>query len=161
QAAAAAPGSGALLADQLRTANRTFGGHRPRQRASGTMRLDHAHDLGNHVAGAAHDDGVALAHVQACDLVGVVQGGIGDGDAGDLYRFQTRDRRDRAGAPDLDLDRAQHGGLFLRRILVRQRPARRARDEAHLALLAVVVELVDHAVDVVGQRVALLADAAV
>ena len=160
QPAAAAPGGRALLAHQLRCAHRALSGHRPRHGTGRSMLLDHAHDLGNHVAGAAHDHRVALAHVQARDLVGVVQGRVGDGDAGHLHRLQPGHRRDRAGAADLHLDRAQHGGLFLGRELVRQRPARRARYETHLALLVVVVELVDHAVDVVGQRVALCADAA-
>src|SRR5690606_3223343 len=50
------------------------------------------------------------------------------------------------------------GRLLLRRELVRQRPARGARDEAHRALLVVAVELVDHAVDVVRQRIAAFAD---
>ena len=113
----------------------------------------HAHHLGNHVAGAAHDHAVADAHVQSRDLVGIVQRGVGDGDAGHLHRRQPRDRRGGAGATDLDLDRLDRGGLLLRRKLVRDRPARRARDETHLALAGVVVQLVDHAVDVVRQGV--------
>ena len=47
--------------------------------------------------------------------------------------------------------------LLLRRVLVRHRPARLARDEAEPLLQRARVDLVDHAVDVEGQRVALRA----
>ncbi len=120
-----------------------------------------AHDFRDHVAGAAHDHGVADAHVEARDLVGVVQGRVGHGDAADEHRRQPHSRRRRAGAADVDLDRLDRGLLFLRRELVRDRPARRAADEAEFALAGEVVELVDDAVDVERQRVALLADARV
>ena len=119
----------------------------------------HAGNLGDHVARAPHDHRIAHAHVQARDLVGVVQGGVGHHHAGDADRRQPRDRRDRAGAPDLHLDRHDRGGLLLRRELVRQRPARRARNIAKLLLLVEPVELVDDTVDVVGQRIAARADA--
>jgi len=51
-----------------------------------------------------------------------------------LYRLHPRARRGGAGAADLHLDVEQAGGLLLRGKLVRDRPARRARDETHLAL---------------------------
>src|SRR5690606_23712982 len=60
-AAAAAPRCGAFLADQFRSADRAVRGHRPWHCTGGTVRLDHAHDLRDHVPGAAHDHGVALA----------------------------------------------------------------------------------------------------
>ena len=74
-----------------------------------------------------------------------------DGDAADEHRLQPRDRRDRAGAADLDVDAQHLGRHFLGRELVRDREARRARDEAELGLLREAVDLVDDAVDVVGQ----------
>ncbi len=124
--------------------------------------LDHdAHDFRNHVAGATHDHGIADAHVEPRDLVGVVQRRIRHGDAADLHRREARGRRRRARAADVDFDRLDGRLLFLRRELVRDRPARRAADETHLALVGVVVELVDDAVDVERQLVALLADARV
>ena len=88
-----------------------------------------AHDLGNHVAGAADDHRVADVHVLAPDLVLVVQRRVGDGHAADEHRLQPRDRRDRAGAPDLDVDAEELGRHLLGRKLVRDRPARLARDE--------------------------------
>ena len=56
-------------------------------------------------------------------------------DAADEHRLELRHRRQRAGAADLELDAFDVVVLFLRRELVRDRPARRARDEAELALL--------------------------
>ena len=53
----------------------------------------------------------------------------------------------------------QFGQRFLRREFMRQRKARRARHEAERVLLVAPVDLVDHAVDVVRQVLALLADA--
>ena len=117
------------------------------------------HHLGNHIAGAAHDHRVADAHVEPRDLVGVVQRGVGDHHARHVHRRQPRHRRERAGAADLYVDRLQRGGLFLRRELVRHRPARRARNEAQRGLLVESIEFVDDAVDVVGQAVATGADA--
>ncbi len=79
-------------------------------------------------------------------------------DAADANRLELADRRERAGSPDLNLDVAQHGHGALRRELVRNRPARRARDEAEPFLPVDAVDLVDDAVDVVVERGALLLD---
>ena len=161
QLAAAAPHRLAFLADDLRAADRALGRHLPRHGAVRAPFGHHADDLRDHVAGAAHDHRVAVAHVQPCHLVGVVQGGTGDGHAAHVHRLHQRPRRHGAGAADIDLDRLQYRHLLLRGELVRDRPARRARDEAHLALPFPVVQLVDHAVDVERQPVACLADATV
>jgi len=118
----------------------------------------HRHHFRDHVAGTAHDDGVADAHIEAGNLVGVVQGGIGDGDACHPHRRQPRHRREHAGTADLHVDGLHRGQFFERGKLVRDGPTRRARDEPHGGLLRIVVELVDHAVDVVRQTVALRAD---
>ena len=91
------------------------------------------HDLQNlrdDVAGALDAHGVADADVLARDLVLVVQRRIGDDDAADRHRIELRDRRQRAGAADVDFDAAQDGRRLFGRELVRDRPARRARDEA-------------------------------
>jgi hypothetical protein len=117
-----------------------------------------AHDLGDHVAGAAHDHGVADAHVLAAHLVLVVQRRVRDRDAADEHRRETRDRRDRAGAADLHLDVEDLGRHFLGRELVRDGEARRARDEAERLLLRQCVDLVDDPVDLVGKLRALGAE---
>ena len=130
-------------------------------RTQRTPVLDHPHHFRNHVASTAHDDAVAHAHVQARNLIGVVQGGAGHGDAAHVHRRHQHPRGDRAGAADVDLDRFDRGRGFLRGELVGNGPARRTRNEAHGALLVEAVQLVDHAVDVVRQGVALAADLAV
>ena len=78
------------------------------------------------ISGAAHDDGVADAHVFAADFILVVQRGIGHGHAADEYRRKPRHRGQRAGTPDLHLDAQQHGHRLLGGKLVRDGPARRA-----------------------------------
>ena len=66
-----------------------------------------------------------------------------------------------AGAADLDFDVLEHGHGPLGRKLVRDRPARAARDEAEPLLPVEPVDLVDDAVDVVVELGALLFDLAV
>ena len=87
----------------------------------------------------------------ALDVVLVVQGRARHHDAADGHRLELGDRRQRAGAPDLDPDRAHHGLGLLGRELVGDRPARRAADVAEPALPVEPVDLDHHAVDVVGQ----------
>ncbi len=59
---------------------------------------DRRDDLGDHLAGAAHDDGVADEHALADDLVGVVQRRHRDRDAADAHRLEDGEGRDGAGA---------------------------------------------------------------
>ena len=131
-------------------------GLRARARASRTRA-----DLRNHVAGAAHDDGVAAARrpcggsrprcaASRCTIV------VPPTNTG--FRRATG-----VSAPVRPTwtSMSEHlGGRFLGGKLVRDRPARRARDEAELLLLGEAVDLVDHAVDVVGELRALGADVA-
>ena len=161
QAGRAAPHRCAFLAYHLCTADRASGRHPPRLRTRRTLVRHHLHHFRDDVAGAAHDHGIAIAHIQSRHMVGVVQRGAGDGDAANLHRPHQGPGRDRAGAADAGFDGFQQGGLFLRRELVRDRPARRARDEAQRALAGVVVELVDHAIDVEWQIVARGTDSSV
>ena len=72
--------------------------------------------------------------------------------AADIDRLEIGDRRQRAGAADLDEDAVQPRARLLGRELVGDRPARRAADEAQPLLPVDAVDLVDDAVDVVGQR---------
>ena len=119
------------------------------------------HHFGNHVAGAADDDTVADQQVLAADLVLVVQGGVGDVDTADEHRLQPRHRRQHTGAPHLHEDVVERGDGLFGRILVRQGEARRPGHEAGLLLQGTVIELVDHAIDGIGQRGPRMADAAV
>ena len=65
---------------------------------------------------------------------------------------QPRDRRYGPGAADLKFDRLDDGQFFLRGKLLRNRPARCARDETQRLLVGDAVDLEHHAVDVIGKR---------
>ena len=119
------------------------------------------HDLRDHIARALDDDGVADANILAFDLVGIVQRRVLHDDPADRDRIESRDRRERAGAPDLDVDRAQHGRRALRGKFVGHRPTRRARNEAEALLIREIVDLVDDAVDIVAERGTLLLNGAI
>src|SRR6478736_1490659 len=135
--------------------------------------VDHDIDhLRNHVASALDDDGIADPYIAAVtqlfpvtadapDVVLVVQRDVLHDDAADADRLQFADRCKRAGAPDLNLDIAQHrrrpfGGEFMR-----DRPPRRTGDEAEAFLPVEAVDLVDDAVDVVIEFGARFLDLAV
>src|SRR5699024_9953032 len=61
-----------------------------RDRRLGAVALsgEHTLDARDHVPGAAHEHGVADAHVHAVDLGGVVQGDVGDRGAADEDRVE-------------------------------------------------------------------------
>ena len=135
--------------------------------------VDHDIDhLRNHVAGAldhhriADPDIAALAQLLALvadplDVILIVQRDVLHDDAADTDRLELADRRERAGAPDLNLDIAQHRHGALGRKLVRDGPARGARDKAETFLPIEPIDLVDDAVDIVVEPGALLFDLAV
>ena len=102
---------------------------------------------------------VADPDVLAADLVEVVEGGPGDGRAGDLGRREVRHRRERPGPPDVRHDVLDHRLDLLRRELVGDRPAGRPADDAEPGLLVEPVDLDDDAVGLVRQGVARLAPA--
>ena len=147
----------------LRARRGRLADHRRLQRARANLRvlvglgalrplLRHdGQDLRDHVAGALQDHRVADADVQARDLVGVVQGGVGDDHAAHGHRRQARHRGEGAGAADLDVDGLQHRARLLRRELPRNPPARGAGDETQAVLPVQAIDLVDHPVDVEGQ----------
>uniref|UniRef100_A0A0N4ZWK6 Amidase domain-containing protein n=1 Tax=Parastrongyloides trichosuri TaxID=131310 RepID=A0A0N4ZWK6_PARTI len=154
QAAGAAALDLVPLAHGFGAADGADGGEDVRDGALGTQRIDHADDLGDDVAGALQDDGVADADVLAGDLVLVVQGGVADHDAADGDGMQAGDGGQGAGAADLDVDAFQNGRGLLRRELVGDGPSRASGDEAEALLPVQTVDLVDHAVDVVAEAAA-------
>ena len=81
--------------------------------------------------------------------------GIGDGDTADKHRREFGDRRELAGTSHLHFNRLYGGELFLCRVFVRHCPTRLAADHAHARLHVDVIDLVDHAIDVKRQTVAL------
>ena len=94
------------------------------------------------------------------DVVLVVKRGVLHDHAADRHRLQLRDGRQRAGPPDLDIDALHARDGFLGGKLVRNRPARIARNEPEPLLPVEAIHLVDDAVDVVVERGALQADVA-
>ena len=141
----------ARLAHRMRAADRAGIRHRKGLRVGRATLGDDADHLGNDIAGTTHDHRVADAEAAlALDFVGVVQSRVGHRNAADEHRLQTRHRRQRAGAADLDVDRLDHGQRFLRRIFVRHRPARLARTESEALLQFEAIDLVHHAIDIEG-----------
>ena len=126
----AAVGDLAVLVDHGAAAHGADLGHAPVDRIGRAFIEHRTHDLGNHVTRLVHDDGVALAHVLATDLVDVVQRGARDGGASDRHRIELCDRREHAGAAHLDANLAQDSLLFLGRKLKGDSPARRAGGKA-------------------------------
>ena len=121
----------------------------------------HGNDLGDDVASAAHDHGVAHAHIFAARFHLVVQRGVGDGHAAHKHGREFGHGREFAGATDLHINRLHRGACFLGGVFVRHGPARLAADKAQGALQHQIVDLVDHAVDVVGQLLTRPTDALV
>ena len=134
-------------------------GHIPLNGASGAFFQHGANNLGNHVAGFMHHDGVAHAHVLAANLVDVMQRGARDGRAGYGNGVEFGDRREHASAAHLNANFAQHGLLFFGREFECNGPTRRAGGKTQVGLLFERVDLHHHAVDIVievgamGERV--------
>ncbi len=142
-----------LLLETLdgRPAHRAAGRHSERVRPGRTALQDHADHLRDHVAGTAHDHGVAHADIAAGHFLLVVQGRVRHGHAPDRDRGQARHGRQCSGASDLHLDVQHLRQGLLGREFVRKRKARRARYEPKCTLRLDRIDLVDHAVDVVRQ----------
>ena len=85
-----------------------------------------------------------------------MQRGARDNAAVDHRWVELRHGRARAGAPHLHGHAAQDGGLLLWRELEGNGPARRLGSEAQLGLEGELVDLDNHAVDVIAQAVAQL-----
>src|SRR5215471_4409313 len=96
----------ALLADDGVAADRAARRHRERRRAGRALLEQHANDLRDHVAALLDDDRVADADVLPREVLVVVERRALDRRARELDRVEGRDRRQRAGAADLDADLA-------------------------------------------------------
>ena len=103
---------------------------------SGRSGQHRADDLGDDVAGLAHDDGVAGTHVLGRDLVLVVERGHADGGAADEHRLEHGERRGPTGAADRHHDVREQRGALLGRELVGDGPPRRLRRGAEQLALA-------------------------
>ena len=109
------------------------------------------HHLRNHVARALQHHAVAHPHPQPRDLVAVVERDVGNDHAAHRHRRQAAHGRQLASAAHLDVDGFQRGFGAFGGKLVRHAPARRLGDKTQPLLPVEPVDLVDHAVDVIGQ----------
>ena len=108
-----------------------------------------AHDLGDDVAGALDHHAVSLAHVEAMHLVEVVERRALHRRAAHEDRRERRDRREHAGAADIDEDVLDRRRRLFGGELERGRPARVVRNKAELLLILDAVDLHDDAVGAV------------
>ncbi len=143
----------AFRANRVGAADRAACRHRESPRSRGTLGRHGFHDLRDDLARLLHEHGIALADVLALDLVLVVQGGPRDGRPGQLDRLQLGHRRELPGASDLHDDLANPCRRLLRGVLHRDGPARELRRRAGDPSERQLVDLDDHSVDLVVQRV--------
>ena len=148
----AAPVGLAGQALHSRAADRALAGHAELAGVGRALIQHHTDHLGNHVTGTTHDDTVTDQKLLAADLVLVVQRGVGDVHAPHEHRLQPGHGREHPGAPHLHEDVLQRGDGLFGRILVGQREAGCAGHETGLRLQMTVIQLIDHAIDGVGQR---------
>src|SRR3989440_93346 len=126
-----------------------------------TLVRDDADHFGDHIARTAHHHRVADPHVLAVHFADVVQGDVAHRHTADEHRGEARHRRERAGPADLKLDSLHDRECLVGGKLVGDGPAWRPRQEAEALLVGALVELVDHAVDLIAQRAAPLAHLAI
>ena len=119
------------------------------------VRTDH---FGNDVAGLLERDEVAHANVALADKVGIVERRTRDGRACKADRLKHRGWGQYTRAPDGDRDIEKPRLLLLGRELVGDRPLRGVRTLAEKESVGEAVDLNDDAVDVVGERVALVSN---
>lgn len=118
---------------------------------------DRPEDLGDDVTGLADHDRVPDEDVLGLDDLLVVQRGELDLRARHRDRLDLGVRRDPAGAADAHLDVDELGVDLFWRVLVGDGPAGCARRRAETSLQTDLVELDDHAVDLVRHRVTVFA----
>ena len=120
---------------------------------SGSALKNYRDDLGNHITRPAHHDRVTDAHILAVQVGKIVQGRVADCRPTDKDRIQARNGGQCAGSSDLEVDRLDATRPFFSGKLVRNRPPRGARHKAQFLLTRIVIDLVDHAIDVKSQSV--------
>ena len=108
-------------------------------------------DLGNNVPCPLHNNAIPGAHSQSGNFIAVVQGYVGHNDAAHRYWGQATHGRQLARPAHLNIDKLKRCfGLFSGKF-VRNRPARGFCDKAKPFLPFKPVNLVNHAVNIIGQ----------
>ncbi len=116
---------------------------------------DDADDFGDDVAGAFDDDRVSGGNAEAGDFVFVVEGGSADDDAADGDGAEVRDRGERAGATDLEIDLLDDGFGLAGGVFEGDGPAGELGGPAKFLLLGDGIDFGDDAIDFEGERFAL------
>ncbi len=166
QAPGAAPHRLAFLAHGMAAARRANIRENVFPRVLGTIFRQDVEDLRDYIPCSLHHDRIAFPDVTALadrlaaiadapNIVLIVQRRVGHHDPAHRYGLQTSHRRQRPGTPDLDIDLVQDRCRLLGGEFVRGRPTRAAGAEAQPVLQVQPVDLVDDAVDIIGQRRAL------
>ena len=83
----------------------------------------HTHNLRDNITGALNDHTIANANIFASNLICIMQRRILHHDTADRYRLQLGDRRQRARAPDLNINIIELGGGLFGREFMRDSPA--------------------------------------
>ena len=113
--------------------------------------IHHRNNLRNNIARALQNHPVPRADILARNLILIVQGGVRNRNAAHHHRLHHRARRQRPGAADLNVDAQQSGDGLLSREFPGNRPARRAADKTQPGLPIQPVELIDHAINLIGE----------
>ncbi len=117
--------------------------------AAVTQLDDRPEDFGNDIAGLADDDRVANEDPLGLHDVLVVQRRLTYDAARDTRRFHNGERCRAAGSPDRNDDVEQLRVHLLGRVLVRNRPPRRAARRAQLVVQSQLIDFHDDTVDLV------------
>ena len=87
--------------------------------------LDDFQNVRNYFTGTLDENRIAGVDIEAFDFVHVVEGGFRNGYAADLYGLENREGSEHAGAADAYGDFSKESGFLMRRIFIRDGPARR------------------------------------
>ena len=116
------------------------------------------HNLRNNITGALDDHLIACTDIKAAYLIFIMQGGVGYHHPAHRYRFQPCDRGQRACAAHLNINRLQGGFHLLSGEFMGNGPTRRPAylSQPHLQLM--VIDLIDHTINIIAKAGPLFAD---
>lgn len=114
----------ALGLNQRRSARRAIGRHLERPLGSIAILRKRGNYLRDHIPRPLNDHSIADAQILTSDVLLVVEGRELDGRTADGHGLEHRERNERTGPADVDLDVAQRRHLRRRREFESNRPAR-------------------------------------
>ena len=133
-------------------AGRAYMGENERLRIRGTFRKYGPHHFGDDIPGALDHHTIADSDVPIADFILIVEGCPADKHTADVHRLQFGHRGQDPRPPHLNGNIQQQSRRLLRRKLPRNGEPRSPRRIAQRLLCLKVIELHDHAVDLVRQR---------